>query len=71
MTMLFTPRDVFGIDLVEIPGNIAYHYKQGNLNYPMIVYISLVHIVAFMGLLALPQCSKETLLWAFALWPIR
>ncbi len=51
---------------------VAYdHYKEGNLNYPMIIYVSLVHIVAVAGLFALPKCSKETLLWAFILWPIR
>ena len=49
----------------------AFHYKEGNLNYPMMIYISLVHIVAFVGLLKLPNCSKETLIWAFTLWPIR
>ncbi|GAX19967.1 stearoyl-CoA desaturase [Fistulifera solaris] len=50
---------------------VAYdHYKEGNLNYPMIIYVSLVHIVAVAGLFALPKCSKETLLWAFILWPI-
>lgn len=51
---------------------VAYdHYKEGNLNYPMIIYVSLVHIVAVAGLFALPKCSKETLFWAFILWPIR
>lgn len=55
---------------MEILDTMAYHYKHGNLNYPMIIYITLVHIVAVMGLLAVPQCSKETLMWAFALWPI-
>ena len=57
--------------LREIHDNVVFHYKEGNLNYPMIIYISLVHIVAFVGLFKVPQCSYETLLWAFALWPIR
>jgi len=57
--------------LRNAPKTLSYHYKQGNLNWPMIVYISLVHMVAFAGLLAVPNCSKETLLWAFLLWPIR
>ena len=48
-----------------------YHYKEGNLNYPMMIYVSLVHIVALVGLLKIPACSKETLMWAFILWPIR
>ena len=55
----------------EVPQNVAYHYKQGNLNWPMIIYISLVHMVALGGVLALPHASRETLLWAFCLWPIR
>lgn len=54
----------------EIPSLISNHYKQGNINWPMSVYISLVHIVAIAGLFAIPRCSKETLLWAFLLWPI-
>jgi hypothetical protein len=55
----------------DIPKVVAHHYKEGNLNYPTILYISLVHIVAVMGLFAVPRCSKETLLFAFILWPIR
>ena len=51
--------------------NIVYHYKEGTLNYPMIVYISLGHIAGLVGLLKIPQCSWETLMWAFTLWPIR
>jgi len=56
---------------IDIPKVITYHYKEGNLNWPMIVYISLVHIVAVMGLTKILACSAETLLWAFILWPIR
>lgn len=56
---------------LDIPKVISYHYKEGNMNWPMIVYISLVHIVAVMGLTKIPACSPETLLWAFILWPIR
>ena len=61
--MMQTIRD--GVDA------LAFHYKEGNLNYPMATYISLVHIVAFVGLMKLPNCSYETLIWAFTLWPIR
>lgn len=57
--------------LRDVPSVVSYHYKEGNFNWPMIVYISLVHVVAFLGLLTVPLCSKETLLWAFLLWPIR
>jgi len=55
----------------DVPGLVAHHYKEGNFNWPMIIYISFVHIVAALGLFAVPQCSKETLLWAFVLWPVR
>ena len=55
----------------DIPGLAAYHYKEGNINWPMGVYISLVHIVAAVGLTYIPRCSYETLIWAFLLWPIR
>ena len=47
------------------------HYKEGNLNWPMIIYISLAHAAAIIGLFSLSQCHKYTLLWAFVLWPIR
>jgi len=55
----------------EIPSVISYHAKEGNFNWPMIVYIAFVHVVALIGLFTVPHCSKETLLWAFILWPIR
>jgi len=54
----------------EILPTISYHYKAGNLNWPMGIYITLVHAVALAGIFALPNCSKETLIWAFILWPI-
>ena len=46
------------------------HYKEGNLNWPMIIYISLAHVAAFVGLLTTTKCDNRTLLWAFILWPI-
>lgn len=49
---------------------VARHYKEGNLNWPMIIYISLAHIAALIGVFTLPYCNKYTLLWAFILWPI-
>lgn len=55
----------------DIPKVISYHWKEGNLNWPMIIYISLVHTVAACGLFKITNCSYETLLWAFCLWPIR
>lgn len=47
------------------------HYKEGNLNWPMIIYLSLAHIAGLIGLLSITECHKYTLLWAFILWPIR
>lgn len=46
------------------------HYKAGNMNWPMGIYITLVHFAALMGLYSIPSCNKYTLLWAFLLWPI-
>lgn len=55
----------------DIPKVVSYHWKEGNYNWPMIIYISLVHIAAGCGVAKLTQCSYETLMWAFLLWPIR
>jgi len=54
----------------EIPSVIHHHWKNGTINWPMGIYISLVHVVAFIGLTTIPKCSLETLMWAFVLWPI-
>jgi len=54
----------------DIPSLISHHHNGNGLNWPMVIYISLVHTVAFVGLLNLPKCSAETLIWAFILWPI-
>ena len=43
---------------------------KNNLNIPMIIYISLVHLAATYGIACIPHCHINTLLWAFALWPI-
>ena len=60
---------MFGIK--ESVATVVRHYKEGNLNWPMIIYISLAHAAALIGLFTLTQCHKYTLLWAFILWPIR
>lgn len=58
--------------IMNIPSVIKYHYKEGNINWPMSIYITLVHIIALYALIhKVWQCSAETLLWAFILWPIR
>lgn len=49
---------------------VVYHYKNGNLNWPMIIYISLAHVAAVIGLFTIQKCHPYTLLWAFILWPI-
>jgi len=54
----------------DIPSVVSYHYNHGGFNLPMGIYISIVHAVAFVGLLTVPKCSPETLIWAFILWPI-
>ena len=55
----------------EIPSLVRHHWREGTINWPMGIYISLVHIVAAVGLTKITECSKETLMWAFLLWPIR
>jgi len=54
----------------EIPSLVSHHMKAGSLNWAMIIYVSIIHVVAFIGLIRIPQCSRETLLFAFILWPI-
>ena len=56
---------------MEIPGLVKHHWKEGNFNWPMIIYVSLVHCTALVGVAKITSCSIETLLWAFLLWPIR
>lgn len=46
------------------------HFKDGNLNYPMIIYIALAHVAALMGLVSIPNCHPYTLAFAVVLWPI-
>lgn len=44
--------------------------NASNLNFPMIIYIGLVHLAAIYGVSCIPQCHLYTLIWAIALWPI-
>lgn len=39
-------------------------------NVPMIIYLGLVHLAALYGATCIPYCNRNTLLWAFCLWPI-
>lgn len=54
----------------NIPSVIHYHFKEGNMNWPYIVFFTIVHATAFLGLCRLQHCSNETLLFAWALWPV-
>jgi len=54
----------------SIPGTISHHWKEGNINWPMGIYIALVHVAAVNGAFKAQYASYETLLWAFVLWPI-
>jgi stearoyl-CoA desaturase (delta-9 desaturase) len=48
----------------------AYHYKEGNMNWPMVIYLVLTHAAAWIGVTSIPQCKWQTWLEAFILWPI-
>jgi len=54
----------------EIPPMIKKLYKEKSLNWPMIIYIGIVHAVALVGLFTIPKCSAQTLWFSFILWPI-
>lgn len=56
--------------LRNVPSLVSHHYKAKQLNWPMGIYITLVHIVGAVGLTKVAQCSAETLIWSFILWPI-
>ncbi len=57
--------------ITDTPKTIAHHYKKDQLNYLMIIYTGLVHVLAAKGIFRLTQCSADTLIFAFLLWPIR
>lgn len=48
---------------------LAYHYREGNINWPLATYITLVHVAAIVGLFWVPAAMWQTKLWAFILWP--
>lgn len=54
----------------DIPTVVKHHWNNKSINWPMGIYISLVHIIAFVGLFTVHNCQHSTLLWAFLLWPI-
>lgn len=49
---------------------IVYHWKNKSINWPMAIYITLVHVAAVVGIFTIPDCKSQTLLLAFILWPI-
>ena len=64
-------RTIEPFSFKEALATAAYHYKAGNLNWPMLIYITLAHVAAIIGVFTVARCHKLTLLWAFILWPIR
>lgn len=54
----------------DIPSLVKNHWKNGAINWPMAIYVTIVHTAAFVGIKTIPKCSLETLLFGFALWPI-
>ena len=54
----------------KIMTTVKHHGQGGNINWPMAIYITLVHVAACIGLMYVRSCHKLTLLLAFVLWPI-
>jgi len=51
--------------------SVKWHFDNGTVNWPMAIYITLVHLWAAIGVAMLPRVQKyETFLFAFLLWPI-
>ena len=46
----------------------VYHYKNGNINWPMVVFLTLAHVAAVIGLFSIQYCHRYTLFWSFVLW---
>jgi len=54
----------------NIPNLIKYHFEAGNMNWQYIVFFSVVHVTAVMGLFRVKYCSFETIFFAQMLWSI-
>lgn len=55
----------------DIPKVVQHHWKEGNFNWPMIIYIGLCHVMAVIGAVVyVKKCMAETLLWAWFMWPV-
>jgi len=48
----------------------VYNIKEGNVNWFMSTYLTLVHVAAAVGIWSIPSCTWQTLLFAFLLWPL-
>ena len=59
------------MNVKEIYQTCKRHYEDGNVNWPMTIYIGIVHIAALVGAFMIPYCNKRTLLLAFILYPLR
>jgi hypothetical protein len=56
--------------LVNIWNVVVSKYQTGQLSWILVIYLTFVHIVAIVGIFAIPYCQPKTLIFAFILWPI-
>jgi stearoyl-CoA desaturase (delta-9 desaturase) len=54
----------------NIPKVLNHHYKEGNFNWPYMVFFAVVHITAFMGIFKVAYCKRESILFFFILWQL-
>lgn len=54
----------------ECYDGVMHYHKAGAIRWPMVIFITLIHVAAIIGVFTIPQCSWYTLLWAFLCWPI-
>eukprot|EP00467_Chlorarachnion_reptans_P000727 CAMPEP_0114520270 /NCGR_PEP_ID=MMETSP0109-20121206/19476_1 /TAXON_ID=29199 /ORGANISM="Chlorarachnion reptans, Strain CCCM449" /LENGTH=956 /DNA_ID=CAMNT_0001701123 /DNA_START=112 /DNA_END=2979 /DNA_ORIENTATION=+ len=66
LTLLFSSRLVEMYNLCR--AEIRSHWKD--LNWPMGIYITIVHVWGMIGCYYMFRAQYATLLWAFILWPI-
>ena len=45
-------------------------WTMNDIRWPMSIYITLMHVLAIVGVTMIPSCKTATLVWAFWLWPI-
>lgn len=68
--ILPSTRDV-SFSIKEGAGIAYKHFRDGTINYPMLIFLTLAHVAGIYGIMTIPKCHNYTLLWAFILWPIR